>query len=155
MLLTPVDFNYLSVDALLDSLHSFIVVRTVSPYNIVKELDPTTIKLQVANSKLEAPTKLVQLLFEIGDWTFKATFIVATKITGPILGLTFRKSKSAILDVSLALLHFPHLTYGNSADDNERVSRNLKHQTVLRRQPGSGCDLPINRLKLKNLSTRH
>ena len=95
-------------------------------------MDPPTFKLQVANGNIEAPTKTVQLQFEIGDWTFKGTFIVATKITGTILGLTFLENNIVILDVSQALLHFPHLTFAISADDNETVSRN--HKVTIRNQ---------------------
>ena len=137
MLFAPMDFNNISVDALVDSgalvnclpESEFQKIKTVSPDNILKEMDPPTFKLQVANGEIETPTKTVQLQFELGDWTFKETFIVATKMTGPILGLTFLKNNSAILDVSQALLHFPHLTYAISADDNETISRHHKVTT--------------------------
>ena len=100
-------------------------IKSISSDNILKEMDPPTFKLQVANGDIEALTQTVQLQFEIGDWTFKETSIVASKITGPILDLTFPKKNSLILDVSQALLHLPHLTYA-TADDNEAVSRNHK-----------------------------
>ena len=134
MLFAPMDFNNLSVDALVDSgalvnclpESEYQKIKTVSPDNILKEMDPPAFKLQVANGDIETPTKTVQLQFELGDWTFKETFIVATKMTGPILGLSFLKNNSAILDVSQALLHFPHLTYAIAAEDNETVSRHHK-----------------------------
>ena len=68
-------------------------------------MDPLPFKLQVANGDIEAPTTTVPLHFEISDWTFKGTFVVATKITGTILRLTFLKNNSVILDISQALLH--------------------------------------------------
>ena len=94
MLFAPKDFNNLSVDALVDSgalvnclpESELQKIKSVSPDNILKEMDPPAFKLQVANGDMETPTKTVQLQFEIGDWTFKETFIVATKMTGPILG---------------------------------------------------------------------
>ena len=140
MLFAPMDFNNLSVDALVDSgalvnclpESELQKIKSVSPDNILKEMDPPTFKLQVANGDIETPTKTVQLQFELGDWTFKETFIVATKMTGPILGLTFLKNNSAILDVSQALLHFPHLTYAIAADDNETVSRH--HKVTIKNQ---------------------
>ena len=57
-------------------------------------------------------------------------------MTGPILGLTFLKNNSAILDVSQALLHFPHLTNAIAADDNEKISKHHKvtiknHLTII------------------------
>ena len=140
MLFAPMDFNNLSVDALVDSgalvnclpESELQKIKSVSPDNILKEMDPPAFKLQVANSDIETPTKTVQLQFELGDWTFKETFIVATKMTGPILGLTFLKNNSAILDVSQALLHFPHLTYAITAEDNETVSRH--HKVTIKNQ---------------------
>ena len=140
MLFAPMDFNNLSVDALVDSgalvnclpESEYQKIKSVSPDNILKEMDPPAFKLQVANDNIETPTKTVQLQFELGDWTFKETFIVATKMTGPILGLTILKNNSAILDVSQALLHFPHLTYAIAADDNETVSRH--HKVTIKNQ---------------------
>ena len=61
----------------------------MSPANILKESDPPPFKLQVANGDIETPIRTIQIQFEIGDWTFKETFIVANKITGPIIGITF------------------------------------------------------------------
>ena len=140
MLFAPMDFNNLSVDALFDSGALVNCLpesklqknKSVSPDNILKEMDPPAFKLQVANGDIETPTKTVQLQFELGDWTFKETFVVATKMTGPILGLTFLKNNSAILDVSQALLHFPHLTYAIAVDDNETVSRH--HKVIIKKQ---------------------
>ena len=97
MLFAPMDFNNLSVDALESEYQK---IKSVSPDNILKEMDPPTFKVQVANGDIGTPTITVQLHFELGDWTFKETFIVATKMTGPILGLLFLKNNSAILDVS-------------------------------------------------------
>ena len=140
MLFAPMDFNNLSVDALVDSgalvnclpENEYQKIKSVSPHNILKEMDPPAFKLQVANGDIETPTKTVQLQFELGDWTFKEMFIVATKMTCPILGLTFLKNNSAILDVSQALLHFPHLTYAIAAEDNEKVSRH--HKVTIKNQ---------------------
>ena len=66
-------------------------------------MEPPPFKLQVANGDIEAPTKTILLQFEIGVWNFKETFIVFLRLTGPIIGLTFLKSNSAILDVSKRL----------------------------------------------------
>ena len=86
------DLKSLSMDALIDSRalanclpeNEMKIMKSVSPDNIVKEMDPPTFKLQVANGDIEAHTKTVQLQFELGDLTLKETFIVATKETGPI-----------------------------------------------------------------------
>ena len=65
----------------------------MSPNNILQEADPPPLKLQVANGDIQTPIKTIQVQFEIGECTFKETFIVASKITGLILGLTFLKKQ--------------------------------------------------------------
>ena len=72
------------------------------------------------------PTTILH--FGLGDWSFKETFIVAKWLTGPILGLTFLKNNSAILDVSQGLLHFPHLTYSIETDEYSRNRKLYKVQ---------------------------
>ena len=144
MLFTPVDFQDLTLDALIDSgalvnciseteYNKFL---QMSPEDIVKELEPPSFKLHVANSDIETPTKTIILQFEIGDWNFKETFIVAKPLTGPILGLTFLKNNSAILDVSQGLLHFPHLTY--SIETNEYT----RNRTLYKVQIKSPLTIP-------------
>ena len=99
-----------------------------SPKDIVKELEPPPFKLRVANGDIETPTKTIILQFKIGDWNFKDSFIVAKRLTGPILGLIFLKNNSAILDVSQGLLHFPHLTYSIETDEYTRNRKLYKVQ---------------------------
>ena len=97
MLFAPMDFQDLTLDALIDSgalvncisETDYNKILQMSPKDIVKELEPPLFKLQVANGDIETPTKTIILQFEIGDWNFKETFIVAKRLTGPILGLTF------------------------------------------------------------------
>ena len=130
----PMDFQNLTLVALIDSgalvncisEADYRKIHQMSPKDIVKEMEPPFFKLQVANGDMEAPIKTVLLRYEIGDMKFgdaKETFIVAQRLTGPILGLTFLtflKNNSAILDVSQGLLHFPHLTYSIATDENTR-----------------------------------
>ena len=103
----------------------------MSPKDIVKEMEPPPFELQVPNGDIEAPTKTVLLQFKIGDWNFKETFVVAQRLTGPILGLTFLKNNSAILDVSQGLLHFPHLTFSTATDEITRNRKLYRFQTKL------------------------
>ena len=135
MLFAPMDFQHFSIDALIDSgalvncmpENEYQKLKNMSPANILKESDPPPFKLQVANGDIETPIRTIQIQFEIGDWTFKETFIVANKITGPILGLTFLKSNSAILDASQGLLHFPHLTYAiKPVSDEQPTKKHIK-----------------------------
>ena len=75
MLFAQMYFNNLSLDALINSgalvnclpENKIEKIKSISPDNILKEMDPPTFKLQVANGDIEAPTKPVQLQFEIGD----------------------------------------------------------------------------------------
>ena len=121
-------FQNLELDALIDSGTlvncisdaDYRKIHQMSPKDIVTEKEPPPFKLKVANDDIEAPTRSTLLQFEIGDWNFKETFIVAQRLTGPKLGLTFLKNNGAILDVSQGLLHFPHLTYSIATDENTR-----------------------------------
>ena len=136
VLFAPMDFQDLTLDALIDSgalvncisETDYNKILQMSPKDIVKELEPPPFKLQVANGDIETPTKTIILQFEIGDWNFKETFIVAKRLTGPILGLTVLKNNSAILDVSQGLLHFPHLTYSIKTDEYTRNRKLYKVQ---------------------------
>ena len=100
-----------------------------SPKDIVKEMELSISNLQVANGDTETPTKTIMLQFEIGDWKFKETLIVAKRITGPILGHTFLENNSTIQDVSQRPLHFPHLTYSIETDEDTRNKKLYKVQT--------------------------
>ena len=143
MLFAPMDFQHFSIDALIDSgalvncmpENEYQKLKNMSPTKILKESDPPPFKLHFANGDIETPIRTIQIQFEIGDWTFKETFIVANKINGPILGLTFLKSNSAILDASQGLLHFPHLTYVKNPVSDEQPTKTHKvtiiNQTTL------------------------
>ena len=86
-------------------------IHQKSSKDIIKEMDPPAFKLQIARYHLGTPTKTIMLHFDMTDWNFKETSIVAKRITGHMNGLTFLKNNSAVLDVSQGLLHFPHFTY--------------------------------------------
>ena len=128
ILYAPMVFQNLTLYALIDSGAlvncisevDYRKIHQMSSKDIVKEMEPPPFKLQVANGDIEAPVKTILLQFEHGDWNFKETFIVAQRltVTEPILGLTFLKNNSAILDVSQGLLHFLHLTYSIATDEN-------------------------------------
>ena len=131
------DFQDLTLDALIDSgaivncisKTDYNKILQMSTKDIVKEFEPPLFKLQVANGDIETPTKTKILQFEIGDWNFKETFIVAKRLTGLILGLTFLKINSTILDVSQGLLHFPHTTYSIETNEYTRNRKLYKVQT--------------------------
>ena len=99
------------------SRKDFEQIKNLSPEDVLKEAEPPKFKLQIANGDLETPLKTVLLQFEIGDWVYKETFIIAEKMTGHLLGMTFLKNNSAILDASQGLLHFPHLTMAIKTDE--------------------------------------
>ena len=111
-------------------------------------MEPPRFKLQVANGHIEAPTKTIQLHLEIGNWSFKETFIVATNITGPIHGQTFLKNNSAIQAVSQALLHFTHLIYVITSDGNDVAPAHhkitVRNQLTLMPDQCTTIEPPIN-----------
>ena len=123
----------------------------MSPNNILQEADPPPFKLQVANGDIETPIKTIQVQFEIGDWTFKETFIVANKITGLILGLTFLKNNSAILDASQGLVHFNHLTYAINPASDEQPTK--PHEVIILNQTTLAPDQCITVEGLVNIKS--
>ena len=133
MLFAPMEFQHFSIGALNYSgalvncmpENEYQKLKNMSPTNILQESDAPPFKLQVANGGKETPIKTIQIQFEIGDWTFKDAFSVASKITGPIPGLTFLKSNSAILDACQGLLHFPHITHAIKPVSDEQREREI------------------------------
>ena len=124
MLFAATDFHELTLDALINS-GAFVNCLSETDYATIQQMSlqkngATPFKLQVANGDIETPTKTISIQFEIGDWNFKQTFIVAKRITGPILGITFLKNNSAILDVSQGLVNFPRFKYFIETDENTR-----------------------------------
>ena len=109
------DFQDLTLDALVD-FGALVNCISKTDYNKILQMSPKDI------------VEAVILQFDIGDWNFKETFIVAKRLTGPILGLTVLKNNSAILDVSQGLLHFPHLTYSIETDEYTRNRKLYKVQ---------------------------
>ena len=85
MLFASMDFQELTLDALMDSgalvnclsETDYGMLQQMSTKDIVTEWEPPTFKLQVANGDIETPTETILLQFELGDWNFNETFIVA------------------------------------------------------------------------------
>ena len=119
MLYVPLDFeNNLAVDALVDSgaFVSAIVqddlntVKQKSTMDILKIDNPPNFQIQIASGQLEKPLATATLKFEIENNTFGEHFVVMIKLTGPIIGLHFKRNNSVLIDTTHGLIHFPHLT---------------------------------------------
>ena len=100
-------------------------VVQMSPKDIVKELEPTPFKLQVANGDIGTPIKTIILQFEIGDWNFKETFIVAKWLTSLYSASHFSKTTAPSWT---GMLHFLHLTYSIETDEDTRSRKLYKVQ---------------------------
>ena len=119
MLYVPLDLeNNPTVDALVDS-GAFVsviaqddldTIKQKAPNNILKIDDPPNFQIQVGNGQLKKPSSTATLKFEIGDNFFAEHFVVMKKLTGPIFGLHFIRNNSVVIDTTLGLIHFPHLT---------------------------------------------
>ena len=119
MLYVPLDFeNGSTIDALVDSgayvsakaQNELDRIKQQSPSNILKIDDPPNFQIQVANGQLEKPTATATLKFDIGDHNFAEHFVMMKNLTGPIIGLLFKRHNSVVIDTTHGLLHFPHLT---------------------------------------------
>ena len=112
MLFSPMDFEELNIDGLIDTgaLSSAILqadvrkIRLLAPYTKVSEGPPPEFQIMVANGQLEAPIATVELQFEVNDFTFREKFIVMTNLTSPLIGPLFLQRNSTILDMRQGIL---------------------------------------------------
>ena len=81
-----------------------------APKNIFKIYDPPNYQKQVANGQLEKPSGTMTRKFDTGDNTFTEPFVLLEKLTGPNIGLHFRKNNSSVIGTTQSLIHIPHLT---------------------------------------------
>ena len=91
--------------------------RLLAPHIILNEGLPPEFQTMVANGQLEAPIATVELLFEVGDITFREKFIVMTNLTSPLIGLLFLHCNSTILDMRQGNLNFPFFSMQMKNED--------------------------------------
>ena len=118
MLYVPLGFeNGLTIDAFVDSWAYVSAIaqkeldriKKQAPSNILKIDEPPFFQFQVANGQLEKPIATATLNFEIGDHIFAEHFAVMEKLTGPIIGLHFKKHNIVVIDTTHGLIHLPRL----------------------------------------------
>ena len=125
------DFGELNIDGLIDTgaLSSAIPeadlrnIRLLAPHTILYEDLPSEFQIMVAKGQLEAPIATVELQFEVGDITFRETFIVTTNLPNPLIGLPFLQRNSAILDMRQGILNFPF--FPMQLKNEDRTYRNV------------------------------
>ena len=132
MLYVPLDFeNNLAVDALVDS-GAFVsaiaqddveTIKQKAPNNNLKTDGPPNFQIQVANGQLEKPLSTATSKFGIGDNSFAEHFVVMKKLSGPIMGLHFRRNNSVDLDTTQGPIHFPHLTMQVKTASSETTTK--------------------------------
>ena len=119
MLYVPVDFEIgLTIDVLIDSGAYVSAIAQKEPDRIKKEAPSNTLKInespnfqvQVADGQSENPIATATFIFDIGDHIFAELFVVMNYLTGPIIGLHFKRHNSVVIDTTHGLIHFPHLT---------------------------------------------
>ena len=54
-------------------------LKNTSPANVIKKMETPNLNFKVSNGDIEAPTRTIKLQFEIGNWMFKESFIIAAK----------------------------------------------------------------------------
>ena len=137
MLYIFLDFkNGLTIDTLVDS-RAYVSaitqteldrIKQQAPGDIFKMDDPLNFRIQVANGQLEKPISTTTLEFDIGDNTFAEHFVVMKILTGPIIGLHFKRHNSVVIDTTHGLIHFPHLIMPAK---NAAIEARAKPQHVL------------------------
>ena len=132
MLYVPLDFqNNLTSDALVDSgafvsaiAQNNLDTKKQKAANIILKVeDPPVFQMQVANGQLEKPLPTATLKFEIGDITVADHFVVMKKVTGPKIGLHFKRNNSVVIDTTHGFIHFPHLTMQVKTASSETTTK--------------------------------
>ena len=100
--------------------------QTASPTNFFKIEDPPIFQKYVTIGQLEKPRATTTLKFDIKDITFAENFVVMKKLTGPTVGLVFRRQNSVVIDTPHSLIHFSNLTMQiNSANSEIKAKLQL------------------------------
>ena len=121
--------NGLTIDAVVDSgayvsaMAQKKLDRTKQqiPFNILKIDEPPNFRIQVANGQLEKPIATATIKFDFGDHIFAECFVVMKNLTGPIIGLHFKRHNSEVIDTTHGLIQSPHLTMQVKKALNQKV----------------------------------
>ena len=98
------EFSELTMDGLVDS-GAFINAMSWSDYNaiemnsdncVIKEYPKPPFKIECANAQLEQPIATADIQFNIGTYTFTDTFVILSKTSFPIIGLSFMRNHQVI-----------------------------------------------------------
>ena len=106
MLYVPLDFESLTVDALVISgafvsaiaQNNLYTIKEKTPKKVPKIDDPPNFQIQVANGLLEKPLATTTPEFEIRDNFFSGHFFVMKKFSGPVIVLHFMRNNSVVID---------------------------------------------------------
>ena len=137
MLFIPLDFENTRIDALVDSGAYINVIsdrdadkiQTEANATIIAKAPPPPFKIQYANTELEKARATYTMQFKIGDYAFEETFIIMTKTSYPIIGLTFLRKHSAILYTAQGTIDIPKIQITLALKD-ERQKCNPKPITI-------------------------
>ena len=140
MLLIPVEFNNVKIDALVDSGAYINAINEGdaeklhqnASHCIINKAPPHPFKVQYANPELQQLLATYTLRFKIGDYTFEETFVVINQTSFPIIGLAFLLKHAAILDNAQGTIDFPKIQITMALTD-EMQKCNPKPITIKRK----------------------
>ena len=128
MLYLPLEFGEITMDGLVDS-GAFINAKSWSDYNIIKmssdncvikEYPQPPFKIECANAQLEQPIATADIQFNIGTYTFTDTFVIQSKTSFPIIGLSFMRNHQTVIDTANGTITFPHVEITLAMTDEKK-----------------------------------
>ena len=110
-------------------------IITAYPAALLQELPAPEFKVQIANGNIVPVRKQVLLRFFIGDKIFEETFMVLPTMGNILIGMSFFKKYSVILDLANNIVKFPDITLqlrsGNGKNKNKLLELKTTQKIVI------------------------
>ena len=114
MLYLPLEFGEISMDELVDSgaflnamsCSDYIVIKMNSDSCVIKENLQRLFKIECENAQLDQPIATADIQFNIGTYTFTDTFVILSKTSFPISGLTTMRNHSSVINTANRTIKF-------------------------------------------------
>ena len=138
MLYLPLEFGEITLDVLVDS-GAFINAMSWSDYNaikissdncVIKEYPQPPFKIECANAQQEQPIATADIQFNIGTYTFTGTFVILSKTSFPIIGLSYKRNHQAVIDTANGIITFPHVEMTLAMTDEKKNCNPKPHQIM-------------------------
>ena len=137
MLYVPLDFEVSPTTDVFADSGAYIIataqkdldsIKQQAPVNNVKNDNPPSFHIQIANGYSEYPLATAILKYDTEDHTFEEHFVVMKKLTGIDVGLHFMRHDRVVTDITHGFIQFAHFTMQVKRESSETSA---KPQAVL------------------------